>query len=717
MSNSKIKANSKVGGGVKRESSAEGQKSPNKRRGSSEKRENSISKGGGVDRNGKYSGEGVKDSLIKSEEKVLIDDLKLVVDENTKEEFKDLAHNDKNGMGEARSMESKQLEDTEKCISIEESKLEEKMVGEVKDKVMSEIRIISKEFDNNPGSNKLVMRKSPGKLVTKAKITESKVFAIDELPKNLIRSFNDSPSPIKKSPDLNSRKVLRSSSTDTITSSIDRIFTEQTTLENKKSRESPLPTTDFSKRKLNTSIKLKDYSASLNSSPLRKYNSSEDLSSLTGLTTLIKDEIDPNRVKGETIYDQFFKIAQQPRPDISPERGTIKKAPTRTTEQIDQMLYDDAVRRASIHHEQIDYPEITTNIRSQQLLAKKFIKDFLLALEELEITAEKLEIKHVISLLGHLNLLKTTTEEVESENSLLMKFWKYMQSEGLVTKERFISSSLAVLGIFTSKMSVETFGAFQGILDLKEIGTCLKFEEELKLHKAFYSFYENHRILAKTIKAVASEGFTHRPQLSQESENLAKKRREEIGEIWTQKRMDYFIQEKQKLLQKSAKVKEEKAQEELSKCTFRPKILTQKSSKSPEKSKTTDSEHRTLTLYEKSKVIKEKQIKSSQEIELEKNLAECTFAPKIKRTKLKEEADGLYSRSVQKNLIRLQKAREEEARKKAILEGPAYARHFNPEVDDNRIRSPMKPSVPRSNAKSPEKMMPMITLSGSDSKS
>ena len=67
------------------------------------------------------------------------------------------------------------------------------------------------------------------------------------------------------------------------------------------------------------------------------------------------------------------------------------------------------------------------------------------------------------------------------------------------------------------------------------------------------------------------------------------------------------------------------------------------------------------------KQIKDFQLKTSQEIVLEKDLSECTFAPNIKRTRVMEENSSvLQSKIVQQQIARLQKASEEEDRKKVI---------------------------------------------------
>ena len=269
-----------------------------------------------------------------------------------------------------------------------------------------------------------------------------------------------------------------------------------------------------------------------------------------------------------------------------------------------------------------------------------------------------------------------------------------------------LTSCLSIIGIFPSQIIIESEFDFPEYLKFQDLQKYLIFEEELRLHKLFYTFYENRQILIKPTRVIPQAEYSFKPQILAESELLGKKKKDEMGEIGSQKRYEYIMQEKQKAAEKVEKAKLEKEEEELKKCTFKPKILNKKNIKEINPSQ----EHRTLALYEISKQVKDKPIKSSQEIELEKNLAECTFAPQIKRVKLKEETNGLYNLSVQKNILRLQKAREEEARKKLILDGVIHAKSASLDLDyDKRIKASAKFPIQRIE-KSPEKGMLLIDL-------
>lgn len=512
----------------------------------------------------------------------------------------------------------------------------------------------------------------------------------EKLPKQVEKSVSKIISPVKK-PSLlfSKRKIARCASTDLVPT-IDQLLGENCPFNNK-------PSQSFTSRKTPEKTK-KNYDLSSSFTLHRRYNSSESLGLHTELSENSK-ELQKNLKKNENIYDRFYQIANKERPGVHEQ---AKKSPTRSSDQIDLMLYEDAVRRASIHYEPVENIEISTNFRSQQVLAKKFIKEYLENIEKLELPQGDFDLNSAYSLIIAFKFMKST--ENLPEDSIFHKFWAHVSENSVISKEKLLAACMAILGIYPSKVELESFSQFKPQLNLSGIQDSFTLEEEIRLHKNFFGFYETRQILPKPVRTSSVEEHSHRPQLSEITEVLAKKRRNDMGEIGSQKRLDFFMQEKQKNLEKMVKAKQEKELQELSSCTFKPKILPHKVASS----KVQPQEHRTLVLYEKSKQSKEKPLKTSQDIELEKNLAECTFAPKIKRVKLKEETEGLYSKSVQQNIARLQKAREEEARKKMILDGALQSRYLTQDSEDIRVKSPVKPFVVR--PRSPEKNMPMIRL-------
>ena len=570
------------------------------------------------------------------------------------------------------------------------------------------------EINNNP-DDKLDHKKNEVSNELKYAKKKSRPLSFSEksedLSKITSKSVNKIISPLKRS-NQNSvkRGSLKEESKDDILNSINQIFSDKNSVYiNKGNDMSYASKKSVEKTPTKSPERAKPYKLSNRSSPLKMYSSIDSLSSVTLYKDISKDVSNLKSEKNETIYDKFYKIANKPRPELSPDKEeNKKKSPTRTAEQLNSNLYDDALRRASIHYESTEYTEVCTSLKSQQVIANKFIKEFLENLEKLEISSDKIDMLAMISLLKAFNFIKNEPEVniPEKENPLLLKFWNHFDCETIVSKEKFLTSCLSVLGIFPSQILIDPEFEFSECFKLEDLQKYFNCEEELRIHKKFYSFYENRQILVKPIRVFPQVEYPFKPQLSAETESLAKKRKDEMGDIGSEKRLEFFMQEKQKAVEKSEKAKLEKEQEELKKCTFKPKIIEKKKPKE----NITMQEHRTLALYEQSKQSKQKPIKSSQEIELEKNLSECTFAPNIHRVKFKEETNGLYTLSVQKNILRLQKAREEEARKKLILDGMGHSKSLSVDFDCyKRPKSPPKPSVPRL-SRSPERVMPMIDL-------
>jgi hypothetical protein len=433
----------------------------------------------------------------------------------------------------------------------------------------------------------------------------------------------------------------------------------------------------------------------------KKY--SMDDTPVSNLSDLSKEILSKKKEKGQLVYSQMYKIANRPRPDISPPKDFKNKSPTRNAGEIDKSLYEDAQRRASIHYEPFECSEVTTSIKSQQVLLKRFTKELLDSISKFNISVEKITFDDLISLFQSLNFIKSNPQhcKYEEEYALALKFWKRTCVNEFISIEKLLSSCLASIGIFISQVLDEI--SIEPPIDTQKLLSALTTEQEHKFHKLFYKFHENRMFSIKKYKQKPAKEPSFKPTLSPETKALAKRKRNEIGITGSQKRLDYFLQEKKKTLEKAEKFKTEKEEEEAKNCTFKPKILK----KNYSNVEISSQDHRTLILYEKSKKNKEPNIKSSQEIELEKNLAECTFVPQINKQKIKEKESPLYSKSVLKQIERLQKGREEETRKKLILQ----SRSTNFEKDlDRRPNSPLKPPIYRSGAKSPEKMMPVISL-------
>lgn len=479
-----------------------------------------------------------------------------------------------------------------------------------------------------------------------------------------------------------------------ISSEIDALFTEKSQMSPGLFRTKPRMSISPSKIQKNSA------------SSLKKHRSIEDLTAL--LESFEKSRDYSN--KKETIYEQFTKIANKPRPDIHENEEQIRKrSPSRKIEEIDKHLWSDAQRRASIHHEPEDEnTDFTIGVNSQRVLARKFLKEYKELLENYENVPENFEFDQVLPILRDMFFVKQNSEGItlENEENISVKFFKHIKKLENLSKERLVSALLSIQSLFPSQLFQDFAKEDNEFYSFPLIIQSFSIEEELKLSKAFSQMKDQRKYTTQKFKALQAEEYSFKPRLNTESENLAKKKRDEIGGLCSQKRLDFFMQEKKKIQEKAEKFRMNKEEEELKKCTFKPKIITKS------KGKTMTNEHKCVALYEKSKMPKEVSIKSSYEIELEKNLAECTFAPKISgKKKFKEETSGLYSKSVQQQIARMQKAREEEARKKAILDGmsPSKAASFADNEADSRPRSPGKLQMLRQDGKAGG-VMPQINL-------
>ena len=330
---------------------------------------------------------------------------------------------------------------------IEESLIEEKKINDRNDeKIIDSIEIKSNEgkstesetIEKIPVALKKRKNESPMKMLPKVLENGSPMKAMLHRENNKInnkpnesknskelsynrktqdmtsKSVNRIISPLKNVIQGSSKKLLhKEESKDEILTSIDQVFTDR----NVKIMNKEYDKNASSKNSTENNIENRKLHKNVNessSSPVKIYNTFEK--------ELPKENVNK---KNETIYDQFYKIANKPRAELSPDKEAQKRrSPSRTAEQIDSMLYEDALRRASIHYESTEYAEICTSIKSQKVIAKKFIKDFSENLEKLEISPDKIDKLSMISLLKSLNFIKSDTEVniPEKENALIHKF-------------------------------------------------------------------------------------------------------------------------------------------------------------------------------------------------------------------------------------------------------------------------------------------------------
>ena len=203
--------------------------------------------------------------------------------------------------------------------------------------------------------------------------------------------------------------------------------------------------------------------------------------------------------------------------------------------------------------------------------------------------------------------------------------------------------------------------------------------------------YRNSKKPSKDINRLIKEKkhYNFKPTINENSEKLYQKFKDKVisvqnesGEVASQTKdphMEYIeriLLHDKKRIAETQKVKEELEKKELKECTFKPKInqdYVNKKEKNQENTANANNEkkNRMIELYEKGTAdIKKKKNKTKEEIEVEKQMEECTFHPNIKNeVKIIETkfTNDIHKEKEYKNLYeRLKKGRMERMVKNSI---------------------------------------------------
>lgn len=341
-------------------------------------------------------------------------------------------------------------------------------------------------------------------------------------------------------------------------------------------------------------------------------------------------------------------------PKVNKRSKQIKRS-----ESIDKILYEDALRRRNKSVDMTDSRIKLISDRSEKVLVKKFKEEFNETWKSLDPDgSNKLNYTKLSEILKQLAFIKKDSSQ---ERMLLLKMWKIVGGEekNYITKEDLYTFLQAILSFPTTSRPLDEsmnsvssqYGTFQdGAFYVNDT-------QGKKIHRTFELWYENR--LSVTNKSYLNRSFKHNedfsfhPQLNKSSSKLAsdyrKKRSDSAGPH--NQYIEYLINEKKKTLEKNEKLKREKEEQEYESCTFRPKTTSipstsragsttrsnKRESLSEEYLKTVSDPsakiHRTDVLYQFSKVAqdkKTKRIRNPEDVEIEKNKDECTFAPDIK---------------------------------------------------------------------------------------
>lgn len=399
---------------------------------------------------------------------------------------------------------------------------------------------------------------------------------------------------------------------------------------------------------------------------------------------------------------------------------------------VQDLLYDDALRRQDAHNSRVKRAIIEENSQKEskisntniEYLVHKFNREFEPIFEQIFGTQEgegdqeedpSLNYRQLGDLMYGMGYLSMSQVSEAEERILLSTMWSSLggESNDKVPKEVIRAFLIAVEGVkITDGVKTDGPEEFGETKDGDFYPDCEKISKHFKLFYLnrirFIGLREQPR--AEKAKQDVEIECTFQPIISEATENYAQKYRQRIAEqnegekitvldiLTAQTNKDQWIEETKKDLE----------EKERKNCTFRPK--TNKGYKShkgrhPEESRE-ESEasyaaneaatgDKCFDLYQLSIVKrKEKNDKTSEEVEFEKASQELTFQPNLYKGKAKAKKHKVNQRSVMDNIERMRRAREEREYKKKMTE-----RGYNPgkakkAMNHNKEKAPLQNSKP-----------------------
>jgi len=332
-------------------------------------------------------------------------------------------------------------------------------------------------------------------------------------------------------------------------------------------------------------------------------------------------------------YRQDVFEADKFKPELNPKSQKITRS-----QSIDVLLYEDALRRKNKPAEQKQESAKLISSGSEKVLESKLQREFEQAFVEMH-AEDNLNYSSFSAFLQKLHFTSNSC----SQKQLVQQAWDFLAEDNKVSK------SIARDFVF-------------GVMKVEEGA------KQNKLHKNFKQFYENrlqsinYSTVNKRFKSVQPE-YNFKPSISKNSEVFARNKRTQRNN------KDFLVNEKAEHLKKWSELKKQKSETEIKTCTFKPKTNSY-IKPNLNSSGTFTGKPRTQALYEYSKQFKSKRenlAQTNKEQELQKSLGECTFRPRILKSPLKEKQVP-QPKGVQEMLNRLQKAREEKAKIKAVTQ-------------------------------------------------
>jgi hypothetical protein len=307
---------------------------------------------------------------------------------------------------------------------------------------------------------------------------------------------------------------------------------------------------------------------------------------------------------------------------------------------IEKILYDDALRR--INKEKFPPPPPPTKFitsKSEKVLIEKVKRDFEEAFFCIETDTGELIYTKMIELFKIMHFVKDDNKK-EEERLLLLESWKILsRGENVCKKDSILVFLLSVMGFYEDWM---------GTSDTDRL--TLSSYESNKLHIKFDLFYTNRISVINKSTAnksyKASYEYSFHPQTIAESQQLAENWR--VQHRSGGKIEDMLIAEKARTIKKIEEKRAALDEELLEECSFQPIIeqmpeefrvygLYAKEDLTAEYFKLLNdpkfqNSHKGNILYEVSKIMKEKKetkAAESKKQQLDEELKDCTFAPKL----------------------------------------------------------------------------------------
>jgi hypothetical protein len=299
--------------------------------------------------------------------------------------------------------------------------------------------------------------------------------------------------------------------------------------------------------------------------------------------------------------------------------------------------------------------EITTSLRSQEVLANKFIKEFHSALADMQKVSETIDLKSAIDLLAKLRFLKNDSgcTKQDEESSLMVKLWKLINGELTAKVQNLLCVLLNILHLYSpsghladaSCTGVKSWMFVNGIFVYNS-------DEALKIHRMFYQLYQNRRLAPKKVTESQdlSSDYSFKPQINRVSRDLASEGRNRYGSLGSQKREDFLNKKKEEVLKQRDQLVKKTDEIEVNSCTFQPTLLARSGSK-----------QKKPEIVLKNPAPKPEPRKAPVLKKVPGKVQDFT-SPKSEKPKI-EVNQEFYSAKVQKEIERMKKVRDEKEKK------------------------------------------------------